>query len=245
MRELLMKLKDFLKGHGYVLTVESDQWVLSREGNRIHYDSLRDIMNLIWKLYNEELAGMDFNILSDPARFDKRFPGVINSNEVRSQLLESYLDCASFYMLTSTDDRLLRFCMTDHYQIRFQTSAGMEEAWGFHKFYMRALEDYSCIEHGLEAVRFRINWFAGASEPGEEWENWFQEHKTISYRDDNGLLHTSEVWAPRIGARSIDAREYLEELKANGRVEIDLSNFYDNFKDGMKFLNCKMIIYKF
>lgn len=245
MKELLKKLKNFLSYHGYDLYVCNGHWILSYDDSKVAYDSIRDIMGLVWSLYNDELAGLDFNLLSDPRCFSKRFPKIVNANVIRSELLDSYLDCASFYMLTSADDKLLQFCITDHYQISFQTAEGTKESWGFHASYLRALENYSCVEYGLEAVRYRINWFAGISEPGEEWEEWFCNHQTLSYYDDKGLLHTSEVWAPRIGSRSIDSEKYMSELKKNGCSEIDFSAFYDNFENGMKFLNCKMLITKF
>ncbi len=245
MREIVIKLQTFLKKNGYLLSLENNHWVLENCGSRVCYEHIGDIMGIVWNLYSEELGNLDFTTLSDPVKFEKKFPGVRNPNEVREQLLEDYLDCASFYMLSSTDERLLQFCATEHYQLSFDTSNGLREAWGFYGPYMEALDNCTCVENGSDAIRYRINWFAGISEPGKKWEEWFEDHQTITYRDNNGMMHSSEIWAPRIGNRSICPDRYLKELEASGNVEINISDFYDNYRDGMKFYNCKMLIRKF
>lgn len=243
MKNFLKILRTFLKSHGYQLNIENSNWVLSSKAVKIYYESFQPIEELIWHLFDEDLNGLDLNILSDPAGFDEKFPNVPSSNEVRSLLLNLWIKREFFHMLSAVDDRILRICMVPHYQIVFQTKDGKEEDWGFHKSYIKALHGYR-IEGDLRSIRYYIDWFAGRCHGEKAWKTWFQDRQIISFIDEKGNRRKSELRAPQIGSRSIDAAGFLRKFKDTDRVEINFSNFYDHYEIGTKFHGCKIIIQK-
>lgn len=112
--------------------------------------------------------------------------------------------------------------------------------------FMKAINNWNCIETSLRDVRYRIMLFAGNCCYGSEgYEKWFSEKGQIVYRDNVCNCNRVDNVSPYGRKLSyIDADALLKRLEVNGKIRIHFRDVYEAKQYRKNYDNCFIEIKK-